>query len=433
MSLKVIELNDAMLKVGDASGIVCQSPGFALAQDKALVLGEAAEQQAKLHPTHSYNKYWYELSVDPLPHGKFIRHYADLAYAQLQDLMQQAAIENDVLLAVPGNFTRQQLAILLGLAKTCQLNIVGVVDSALAAAQSHLVEKQLVYAEQQLHQVVLTRLNYNNNALGVDTVVQIPGVGSQNMIDQIMQLATNAFIQQCRFNPQHNAETEQQLYNAVSGWWRQSNVDESGLVLELQVGSNAYTAKMPRETLISSLGNHYKKIQQQLVALTNSGSNGILLNSGIASLPGLRQLVDDKHIVKAVSDDAIIRTCLDYEAQIRSHETGIKLVSSLTLSTGPGNSDGSTVDTKTVPDNLPTHVLYRHQAIPLTALRANGNLNLPKVPGDIISSPHAVILDSGNKEFLLNAQPVKGRLELALGDRVQEKGSSDTLTLIRVH
>ena len=58
MSLKVIELNDYAIKVGDETGIIVQSPGFALASGKELELGESAEQQARLQPTNSYNKYW---------------------------------------------------------------------------------------------------------------------------------------------------------------------------------------------------------------------------------------------------------------------------------------------------------------------------------------------------------------------------------------
>ena len=151
MSLKVIELNDRAIKVGDSSGIIVESPGFALAVGNGLELGEAAEQQARLQPTNSYNKYWHELSMEPLAHANNIRHYADIAYAQLLHLAELGEIDGDAIFAVPGNFTRQQLAILLGLAKQCPFNTVGVVDSALTAAiataaQSHSV----IFADIQL-------------------------------------------------------------------------------------------------------------------------------------------------------------------------------------------------------------------------------------------------------------------------------------------
>jgi molecular chaperone DnaK (HSP70) len=136
MSLKVIELNDNAITVGDESGIILQSPGFALALENKIELGETAEQQARLQPTNSYNKFWHELSMEPLSQHKGIRHLADIAYAQLLHLAELGEIDSDVIFAVPGNFTRQQLAIVLGLAKQSPFNPVGLVDSALAGALS---------------------------------------------------------------------------------------------------------------------------------------------------------------------------------------------------------------------------------------------------------------------------------------------------------
>ena len=69
MSLKVIELNDSGIVVGDKDGIIAQSPGFAFAAEDSLEIGEVAEQKARLQPTNSYNKYWHELSLEPISHG----------------------------------------------------------------------------------------------------------------------------------------------------------------------------------------------------------------------------------------------------------------------------------------------------------------------------------------------------------------------------
>ena len=117
MSLKVIELNDNVLRVGDESGILVESPGFALVLDKQMQLGDVAKDQARIHPTSSYNKYLHELSLDPISHAIGIRHFADIAYAHLLHLAEEGGVDAEVIFAVPGNFTRAQLAILLGLAK----------------------------------------------------------------------------------------------------------------------------------------------------------------------------------------------------------------------------------------------------------------------------------------------------------------------------
>lgn len=446
MSLKVIELNDAALKVADESGIVLQSPGFALSRDKTLLLGDAAEQQARLHPTLSYNKYWHELSLDPLRHSSSIRHYADIAYAQLLHLAEQACIEGEVLFAVPGNFTRQQLAILLGLAKQCPFQTVGVVDSALAAGIAAAGTEPLVYAELQLHQVLITRLKVVDNKLTLDAVVQVPGVGSQNVTDQMMQIATNAFIQQCRFNPQHNAETEQQLYNSLPHWWRGSSQDDSGLVLELRVGSTVHTAKLPRETLINSLGSHYQKLKQQLASLATENDAKILLNAGLAALPGLQTLLGTERDLQVIDATAISASCLQLHDHIRSTEQGIRLVTTLPVIAAPQRVKNSTgADTAS---EVPTHVLYNSRAFPVAKVQVTNNqaLNghapahtiqlalagLPAELGRMRVDGNAVFLDSGAVEFLLNDRRVSGKQQLRLGDRINFTADSAALTLIRV-
>ena len=230
MSLKVIELNDSAIRVGDAGGLLASSPGFALIGNKGLTLGDAAEKQAHLHPTQSVNKFWQQLSLEPLAHSMGeVRHFADLAYGHLLHLAELTPLESDVILAVPGNFTAHQLSIILGLTRQCPFNTVGVVDAALAAVIGKAREAVVIHADVQLHQVLLTRFVQQGDLLQRDSVIQIPGVGAQNFADQIMQLATNQFIQQCRFNPQHNAESEQLLYNELPQVLQQSREQASSV------------------------------------------------------------------------------------------------------------------------------------------------------------------------------------------------------------
>ena len=66
MSLKVIELNDSAIKVGDDSGLLLQSPGFALTAGTGLQLGEAAEQQA-IDAAAAAGRYGAAAAAAPLP------------------------------------------------------------------------------------------------------------------------------------------------------------------------------------------------------------------------------------------------------------------------------------------------------------------------------------------------------------------------------
>ncbi len=429
MSLKVIELNDNVLRVGDESGILAESPGFALAVDKQLELGEAARQQARIQPTHSYNKYWHELSLDPLSHAPGIRHFADIAYAHLLHLAELGEINGDVIFAVPGNFTQQQLAIVLGLSKQSPFQAAGMVDSALAAAISSAHDGSLIYVEMQLHQVVLTKLVRSDNKLLRESVIQVPGVGSQNFMDLMMQLATGLFIQQCRFNPQHDAESEQQLYNALPHWLRQEDTDQGSLIVELKANAAVYTAKIPRESLINSLARYYKSIGQQIAELVSDADSKILLSSEFGELPGFTASLDAYSAIELVPANAISAASLQHKDSIICREDQIHLVSSLPI-LGESNSAVSAksgASRKLVNERKqPTHVLIGNTAVPLSGA------NLPGQPGRIEKSQGLFYLDSGGQEFLLNQSKVTGKHEIGLGDQIQCKEGSEEIRLIQV-
>ena len=426
MSLKVIELNDNVLRVSDDSGILVESPGFALAVDKQMQLGDIAKQQARIYPASSYNKYLHELSLDPISHVAGIRHLADIAYAHLLYLAEEGGVDADVIFAVPGNFTRQQLAILLGLAKQSPFQVVGMVDSALAAAQVATHTGSVIYAEMQLHQVVLTKIVMKGGAHQRESVIQVPGVGSQNFMDLMMQLATGLFIEQCRFNPQHDAESEQQLYNALPLWLKQDGKDQNSLLLELKVNTAVHTAKMPRESLINNLARHYKSIGQQVAELAVGGDSKLLLSPDFADLPGFRSFLGESIELEVLPASAISRAVILNRNSIVSGDDQIQLTTALPRVVSLAKASGQSDPVAAEPEQVrPTHVLVGSTAIPL------GSIDLPEL-GRIEKYEDGFYLDSGKQEFLLNEHKVVGKHELSLGDLIQPSKNSEAIRLIQV-
>jgi len=439
MSLKVVELNDRAITVSDDGGILLQSPGFALVEGDVVHVGESAQQQARLYPNQSYNKYWQELNLEPISHGNNFRHYADIAYAHLLDLAESAGLDGDVILAVPGNFNRQQLAILLGLCQQCPFKVTGVVDSAVAAVSLLEPPRTTIYADIQLHQVVLTRVSLNGGLLEAGSTIQIPGVGSQSFMELMMRMATDMFIQQCRFNPQHNANSEQQLYNALPDWL--TEVDDGNLILELKAGDTLHTAKMPRDSLIASLSGHFQKIKEQITALANGSNVQLVITPALATLPGFQSsiglpcMVADRH--------AIHDACLHHRREIESDASAgaMQLAKSLPA------PDVAVADKTEV--QKPTHALFKNRAVPIRnievanqpALNGNGAsegallfdiAGLPATLGRLTLANERIYFDSGALEYSLNQSPASGEKELQLGDQISFKGSNDVITLIQV-
>lgn len=417
MSLKVIELNDSGIRIGNAEGILAESPGFAIVSGDKLLLGAEAEQQARLHPTSSYNKYWHELSIEELNHGNHLRHTADIAFAHLVHLAELAEIDSDTIFAMPSSFSHQQLSILLGIAGQSPIKPVGVVDTAVLAALAAGCQKTAVYIDFQLHQVVITQMSVSGGHIHSESVVQIPGVGAQNFVNLMMQQATDSFIEQSRFNPQHNAEYEQLLYNQLPAWLEQYDESQTNLILELKTSDATHTAKLPKEGLISSLQSYYKKISQELLPLLVDTRTEVILNKKLASMPGFLSGLPNTLDTFVLENSAICAAGVQSADHIVHHSGAIHWVKSLPVAT----QSEDLIKTNAVTASLPTHVLQEGTATPLAA----------KLNGAIVILDEGVYIES-ESDFFLNERSVKGRQPLHLGDQFRFSKDEPLLTAIRV-
>jgi hypothetical protein len=186
MATIVIELHDTGIAAFDESGLVLPpDPGYALVDGEELATGHAALGHGRLKPRRVHHRFWDELDTTPLsrpfPRGL---NRGDLAHAQLSriwstlrqrptsapstrpttaPLKRPASVPADgnsdtVILAVPGSFSTDQLSLILGIAKACEMPVVGMVDTAVAASAHGYPGARLLNLDLLLHRVVLTEM-----------------------------------------------------------------------------------------------------------------------------------------------------------------------------------------------------------------------------------------------------------------------------------
>lgn len=156
MSMHIIELNDRNVRLRSQDDILVTSPGFANIAEKKPFFGDGARKVARLHPRQTYTQFWSQLSLDPLANSNsHFRHQADLAFAHLNAIFSDTANQHDlnggVIFAVPSNYNRNQLSILLGLVQSCEFDAIGLVDMPLLIAGNASDEGMAVYLDIQLH------------------------------------------------------------------------------------------------------------------------------------------------------------------------------------------------------------------------------------------------------------------------------------------
>ncbi len=449
MSLHVLEFNDAGLRLSDASGILLSSPGYAYVNAKEIEFGESARKRSKVYPLSSYNQFWHKLSLDPFskPVGNF-RHNADIAFSHLQDIARSAELEGEVVLAVPGSFSREQMAILLGLLKQSPMRPVGLVDAALMASIEHAHHDSVIHVDLQLHQVVLSKMQRVGTELKRESVVLVPGAGWMNISDSLMHLFTSAFIQQCRFNPQHNAASEQMLLDNLPQWLNEEGIEDatddanlqenrSSLQVKLTQNNTVHQASLSRSALHSRLLPFFQKIVQQLAVIDPQGNSPVLVSDYMQCLPGLETVLSsslegNSRSALLLNERSVAQACLEYRDALHGTSEALHFVSKISAkqSEAPANAAG-----EDHAQLAPTHLLMRHQAQRLSdgilicvakqagqssvhllqATQAAGVADM-QVVGEILAKGGEFILQS--KSLLINAHGLDGPQVLKLGDTI---------------
>ncbi|MFT7384074.1 MAG: hypothetical protein ACI90G_001657, partial [Urechidicola sp.] len=164
LTTALIEINDSSVDVSIDGASVVSSPGYAVLDGSHLLIGETAQKNARLLPRWTNTRFWQQLDTSPLAApGSNIRHHADLVLQHLETIWQSIETPVDeAVLAIPGDYSTDQLGLLLGIIREARIPVVGLVDSALVAAagQPH---QQCLYLDIHLHRITLSHLATDGN------------------------------------------------------------------------------------------------------------------------------------------------------------------------------------------------------------------------------------------------------------------------------
>ncbi len=292
----LLSINDVALTLRSQNQLLYNQPAQALyTKERGLVFGDEASSASRLHPLDSNSSYLNTLSTEPLPRALGeARNYADLVYQHLLGLVELTG-ELPVCLSVPASFNRDQLAILLGIAKEAKLQISAFVDSAVLATSALPSRGDITYLDVQAQQLTLTRLEHGAQVRRLDQQVVV-GVGAQGIVDGWINVVADRFVQATRFDPLHSASSEQQLYNQLNQWRlgfvgsSASNSAQNGeLAIDIDLGSESRRALINEAHLL-------QKTAQRLAVLDEAlnSAERVVLSPLAQALPGLREHLEER-------------------------------------------------------------------------------------------------------------------------------------------
>lgn len=445
MALYVIDLSTFQISVGDISGWRFKSQHYALLNKDTIELGAEAKSKAKLYPTESFNAYWENLSTEPINHS-YQRHYVDLAYAHLLHLSERLRLEvrSDLLVIVPCHYDRTQIALFLGIAKHTLFNVIGMIDAAVVAGMSATPTSNFfVYLDIQSQQAVATHVDINTK-LSRGMVSQIPGVGIQNIFDKLANVITDAFISQCRFNPQHNAESEQQLYNKISAWI-ECLASEPTAILTLEHSGSNYSAKLSQAQLIDALREYYKKISSHLLSLRTNVENELpivlFVDAWFSDLPAAKDHLDPCIELRTIDQEARLKSIFSRKSDIKECDADAELTTEISLIDPKGT--GEIVYEIGEPENSPTHALIGNQAFSICDVEIANRRLMPessnfsltskcssKILGRLVLSGKKLFAKDFIPELLVNDN-TSTNSELVVGDILSIDGSFARLIRVK--
>ena len=462
MSILGVELSDAGILVagGDPPGLLkvdghsVESPGFALPEKKRLAVGIAAERKAHLYPRQILNHFWDQLNTEPLEQPiPFANNHAEVAFEHFANIWQKVKPHGtDMVIAVPGFYARKHLGLILGITNELGIRVKGFTPIAIAAVPEQLPQGFMLHLDLHLHRFEITHLQ-RAEQLSCEESLSAEGNGLSALYRKWVDAIAEEFVRHTRFDPLHQAATEQELYDRLPGVLGQLNQNQS-VHFEMTGGSKVYRVMLTRDLFDNMAKPVMQEIRRLIVNFCDRydpGASGrvLLFTDRLARLPGIKNVLSGIENCKTIEQPA-----------------GSGALCALRFSDTLGqNEDRSApfVTTRPLPaaeklpvealqkpppaEQRPTHILYRDLAYPIgetpviIGLASVKDASGIQIRGQVagVSRKHCSVQLHGNTIVLddhstygtyVNEKPVAGRTVLELGQVIRVGTPGETLKLI---
>lgn len=435
MNTAVIELNDAEVSIFQDGEVMASSPGIAVLREDRIELGQAALESTHIDPRNTFSRFWSNLNQDSFKHrSKLARHNADLAYAHLLSLYEMADDVEQVALAVPGSFTTEQLALLLGLVEASPFTPAGLVDSAVAAGAGTVGAGSYEHLDIHLHHTVITSLEVSDTVQRTAVKV-VNEVGLLELQDKCVNHVAELFIQQSRFDPLHHALTEQVLYNRMAQCLYELT-REAETRVDIEFEQARYQARVNREQLVEVLQPLYGKISAAVDA-----DRVALVHPRLAGLPAFtKRLAAVSRHVEILDPRAVCVGCMGYVREDNNADEGIYFITQLRAAAEPVIGFTAPASLEQRPEAGPTHVLAGAEAYPLglhpVYLSAQGILTEASTQDTFCSlslnDATTTLSPANNGAVYVNGQAIESDSVLKPGDIISFAHSDREFAVIRV-
>ena len=430
---KLLEINDVGLVVADAGGKLATSPGQIICGEgprEQLKVGRTASERRRINPRATHDRFWSALDRAPLPQAAGpARSNADLVWLHLRELL--AALDRDQdatwIIIVPAAYDDDQLALLLGIARSLDMRVERMVSAPLAAAAASGTASRSLVVDAHWHRFSADRVDVSESAyrLDPDSVFDNRAPGGRGLcalFDAWANVINDSFVAQTRFDPSHDALVEQDLYNRLPEWLAPMTQGED-VVAELNVGEHRYRAELSAGSLIAAAEPFYRVLTDRI---REAGTDKLVIRHRLAGLPGLAQRIAQAGFTDPhwLDEHAVARTLLELPAAATDH-AGDAVPLTLELNRGAGRGDDSGAPAMAAAA-VPSHVLIDGSALAIgvagRALTDNWRLGRDPAGRVVLATERDA---SARTSARINGRPAEAGAVLEIGDRIAVGGDGN--------
>lgn len=359
-------------------------------------------------------------------------------------------------IVAPAHAEAAGLTALLGIAQRMGFAVDGFVDSATVVTAGLGAEQSSIVLELGLHHTAATSVECAGEQARRRRSVQSERGGLIELYQAWLDLVSTTMVKRTRFDPLHDAATEQRLFESIPVLALEAARTGSATVA-IAKGAELFEASLTRDQFAQAAQPIYRAIVGLLHQLRPAGVPvAIVMPHLAAELPGLREQLEQFvgcELVRVPNGFAAAVTSLLELPAPPSTESAVTLLRRLPILP---QAVGSEVDFDRVPlgqrrvtGPAPSHVLWEGRAYPLqpdtlvVGREPTVNPRYITLPGGLagVSRRHCTFVHDGDELVLLdhstfgtfvNGERVQERVRIYAGDRVRLGEPGVELTLIAV-
>lgn len=448
-----LEIDDGALAIARDGNLVSMAPSIVQAVPGSRSPGTPALDQIRLRPREVSSRHWAQIARGEGDLPAAVR----LARAELQARAAAAGIDasggSALQVAVPSHFDAAALGRVLAVLRAANWRVESFVDSSALLCAALAVPRAAIVIDVGLHHVAASRVVTEGSMARRKAFRLRAGQGLLALQEAWLQLVSEAMVLRSRFDPLHDAATEQKLYDMLDASAAAAARD-GGVTISLPVGAQTHEVRLSRDQFAARAEGIYRELMALVHELRPAGAAlTLLVSERVANLPGLREQFDTLHgcdwQVLPAGYAAVAASLLEVPAPAHAADR-VRLLRQVPLLAAAPHAAAirrEALGGSAASSRSPTHLLYGGRALPLASATiqigrapGSGGLVLPEgVAG--LSRLHctvrdeqgeAVLIDHSRHGSFVNGERVAGRARLHAGDVVRVGDPGIELSLIAV-